>query len=442
MLRPGLRGRLLAVVVIAVALALALTVIAFNLILGSRLDADANDLLRSRASAALDSLSLSDGALRSQEAPDAGAVDQPVWVFSGSRVLETPHAEPQLDRAARLVSRAPGTRTDSGSTRLQAVPVTVAGRQVGTVVAGVSLTPYERSERIALIGSLVMAFVVLLAVALAARWLLRAGLRPVDRMSAEAAEWSERDLDRRFGLGAPHDEFTRLAATLDGLLDRVAEGVRRERRFAAELSHELRTAMAKIRARAQLALAPGSGAEESRAALAGTLAETDSLTRAMDSILAASRAEVGGGRRSADPHQTAAAAIHACTSERDADRIAIDVDGPKSVRVGVDPDLIERILSPVLENACRHARSRVGVSFAVDGSEVAYLITDDGEGVRPGELERIFEPGITGVSGGNGSGGSGLGLALSRRLARASGGEVEALPSDSGGRFSIRLPRA
>ena len=82
------------------------------------------------------------------------------------------------------------------------------------------------------------------------------------------------------------------------------------------------------------------------------------------------------------------------------------------------------------------------MSFAVDGSEVAYLITDDGEGVRPGELERIFEPGITGVSGGNGSGGSGLGLALSRRLARASGGEVEALPSDSGGRFSIRLPRA
>ncbi len=439
---PGLRGRLLAAVVLAVALALGVIVISFNLILTSRLDADANDLLRSRTTAGLDSLQLVDGALRSQEAPDAGAVDEPIWVFSGTRTLETPRAGPRLDRAARLLSMAPGTRADSVSTRLQAVPVTIAGRRVGTVVAGVSLTPYERSKRIALIGSLVMAIVVLIAVGLAARWLLRAGLRPVDRMSAEAAEWSERDLDRRFGLGPPRDEFTRLAATLDGLLDRIAAGVRRERRFAAELSHELRTAMAKIRARAQLALAPGAGPEESRAALSGAVAETDRLTRVLDSILGASRAELGQARRSGDPHQAAIAAIDACTSERDADRIAIDLNGPEGVRLGVDPELIERILSPVLENACRHARSRVGVSFDADRSEVAFLVTDDGEGVRPGELERIFEPGVMGDGSGNGSGSAGLGLALSRRLARASGGEVEALRSDSGGCFSIRLPRS
>ena len=236
-----------------------------------------------------------------------------------------------------------------------------------------------------------------------------------------------------------------LAATLDGLLDRLAVGLRRERRFSAELSHELRTSMTKIRARAQLALAPGARAEETRAALAGAVTETDHLTRAMDSILAASRAELGqADRRSADPHSTAAAAVDACASERCAGEIAIDLEGPEGVRVAVDGDLIERILSPVLENACRHARSRVRVTFEADGSEVSYLVADDGDGVPPDDLERIFEPGVSGADRdqGAGSGGAGLGLALSRRLARASGGEVEALPSASGGRLSIRLPRA
>jgi hypothetical protein len=165
-MRSGLRGRLLAAVILAVGMALTLTVLAFNLVLGTRLDADANDLLRSRASATLDSLEVVDGRLRAQEAPDAGTVDQPIWIFAGRRLVEAPRAGARVDRQARRLATGAARRIDADpSTRLLSLPVTRRGRRVGTVVAGVSLTPYERSERIALIGSLAMALVVILAAA-------------------------------------------------------------------------------------------------------------------------------------------------------------------------------------------------------------------------------------------------------------------------------------
>ena len=72
---------------------------------------------------------------------------------------------------------------------------------IGAVVAGVSLAPYEQTRRLALIASIVFGALMLLVVALAARWLLAASLRPVARMTRQAAEWREHDLDRRFALG-------------------------------------------------------------------------------------------------------------------------------------------------------------------------------------------------------------------------------------------------
>ena len=78
-------------------------------------------------------------------------------------------------------------------------------------------------------------------------------------MTRQAAEWSEHDLERRFSQGPPRDEFTTLAATLDGLLDRVAASLRHEQMLTAELSHELRTPLTAISAEAQYALRHGDG---------------------------------------------------------------------------------------------------------------------------------------------------------------------------------------
>ena len=280
--------------------------------------------------------------------------------------------------------------------------------------------------------------------ALAARWLLAAALRPVTRMTSDADRWSERDLDRRFALGEPHDELTTLAATLDRLLDRLAASLRHEQRFTAELSHELRTPLAKITAEAELALRRARSNHEYRTALEVIKRSADQMARTVDTLVAAARQETGLSRSTADAGAAAASAHRACAKLAEEQRIVLELDAPRGFRVGVDGDLIERILQPLIENGCRYANTRVHTAVSRNGTSVLVTVEDDGPGLDTDELERIFEAGARGTASekSRGAAGAGLGLALSRRLARAAGGDVEAHAGTSGGRFVVWLPAA
>src|SRR5437868_8977507 len=101
-------------------------------------------------------------------------------------------------------------------------------------------------------------------------------------MTRQAADWSEHDLDHRFALGAPHDELTELASTLDGLLDRLAASLRHERRFSAELSHELRTPLSRILVEAELALRRKRTPEEYRGTVELVQRSAEQLARTVE----------------------------------------------------------------------------------------------------------------------------------------------------------------
>ncbi len=440
--RYGLRGRLLLTVVAVVAAALGVATLAFNLVLSRSLDGNANDLLRARGAAEVASLEVVGGRLQLGDAPDTGTTESLVWVFAGSRTLEEPRVAAAVTRAARRLAGGPQRFADvAGSTRLYATPVVGGGRQVGTVVTGLSLAPYNDTKGTALIGSLALAALLLAGVALTARWLLASALRPVARMTSEAAEWSERDLDRRFGLGEPHDELTRLASTLDGLLDRIAASLRREQRVTAEISHELRTPLAAISAEAELALRRDRPTEDYRVSLKRVLDSAERATKAVEILVAAAQQEAGVARGTADAEAAAAAALEACASlARDrAVRMSLQASEAR-IRVGVDGDIVERILQPVIENACRYGRKQVQVSLARSNGAVLFAVADDGAGVSPAESASIFEPGKRGAAGQAHGAGAGLGLALARRLARSVGGDVGVEAGNDGARFVVRLP--
>jgi signal transduction histidine kinase len=112
------------------------------------------------------------------------------------------------------------------------------------------------------------------------------------------------------------------------------------------------------------------------------------------------------------------------------------------IRIGIDADVAERILQPVVENACRYASGQVEIALHRNGSKVEVDVADDGTGVTDEETERIFEPGVRGTAAGRAPDGAGLGLALARRLARAVSGEIAVDAGAGGGRFTIRLPAA
>jgi signal transduction histidine kinase len=258
-------------------------------------------------------------------------------------------------------------------------------------------------------------------------------------MTRQADAWSERDLDSRFGLGEPRDELTMLAATLDRLLDRLAASLRREQRFSAELSHELRTPLARMLTEVELALRRERTSSEYAQALRVVEQNARELARTVDALVAAARLETGGSRGTADAYRAAARSVETCSGlavERGLDLRAVPPQRP--IRVGADAELVERILQPLVENACRHGRTTVLVSVRRDGGAVRYVVRDDGPGVAAPDRERIFDPGVRGEANG---GGAGLGLALARRLARSAHGDVTVASGD-GGVFELRLPAA
>src|SRR5437667_96654 len=381
MSRLGLRRRLLLVVLATVALVIAALVAGFNVVLARTLDGDARDLVRSRATARVASLRIDHGHLSVGEAPDSRSSDAYVWVFAGARPLERPNTGTAIDLAARGLAAGPARFVDvaRSDTRLYGTPVVAGGRRIGTVVAAVSLAPYEQQRRTALIASLVFGAVVLLLVGLAARWLLAASLRPVVRMTRQAAAWSERELDHRFALGPPHDELTELAATLDALLDRLAAGLRRERRFSAELSHELRTPLARIIAESELALLRERPPCQYRDALELVHGNARRLAQTVDALVAAARHEAGAPRGTADAFAVASQAVDACSALAAERGLRLEAEPPaRPIRLGVEADLAERILQPVVENACRYGRSAVQLSVARSDGAVAYSVADDG----------------------------------------------------------------
>jgi signal transduction histidine kinase len=446
MSRFSLRTRLTILVTVAAAITLAGLTAGFNLLLRSNLDADANRVLQARASAALEGISVQKGSVQVKESPDRAAPDTQVWIYSGTTAIERPAAPPSLQGLADSLAGGPTAHAeDPGSdVRLYAVPIQQSGQRVGTVVSAISLEPYEHSASRALVASLIYAGAALLLVVIATRLVVTRALRPVAEMTAEAADWSEHDLDHRFNVGPPYDELTQLAATFDDMLARLASSLRHEQLLSAELSHELRTPLAAIATEAELALRRRRGDQEYRDALQEIASRASEMQRTLETLMAAARAESLDDRGTAPVGEVADQAIAACGRVAEDSGVALRVSAENpALRVDVDADTAERILVPLIENACRYGRSRVDLSVEPNGDAVEFLVSDDGPGLSPDESDRIFEPGFRGGAGSAAEHqGAGLGLALARRLARAVGGDVEALSNGAGASFRARIPKA
>jgi len=438
--RLDLRGRVsLASVAVLGAGLLALSV-AGNLLLRDRLSADASSILRTRADGELATLRSSGGRLRLRDTPDDAALDQQTWVFGADgTVVERAPAQPDVQAAAVGLAAVgtPTERTVGERVRLLGTPADGdgGGRRVGAVVVGISLLPYRHTERLALVGTLAIDLFALVAGALLVRRAVGAALRPVADMTERAADWSEHDLHRRFALGPPRDELTALAATLDGLLERIDAALRHEQRFSAEMAHELRTPLSGVRGEAELALREGRPHGELRDALRRVLAGTDRMAAVIDTLLAAARGDAGAVPGASDVRgavRTVVAMLGPVAAAHDV-RLEVAVP-PTAAGVGAEEDVVAQALHPLVENAVRHARRAVTVSVGREDGHVVVDVRDDGEGLGDGPDERSFEPGVSAT------GGAGLGLPLARRLARACGGDVVARAGPGGGHFALRLP--
>ena len=446
-MRPGLRRRLTLLVTLASFVTLGALTAVFNLALRSSLDNDASQLVQARAQAAAEAITVKGGRIRLREGADEPAPDAQVWVYAGGRLLEHPEtATAGEDEAATRLAAAGGGQLedDAADVRLGAVPLQAdSGARAGVLVAAVSIEPYERTAKRALLASIGFAAGITLLIGLATWLVVGRALRPVARMTADVENWSEHDLDRRFSVGEPSDELTHLAYTFDGLLDRVSALLRHEKLFSAEISHELRTPVAAIAVEAELALRREREAPAYREALAQISRRTAELTEILESLLIAARQETTPTEHLADLAAAVGSAAASLRPTASTCGVTIETRLPGApIQARFEPAAMRRLLAPLLENACAYARARIVVSVEAAGGAATIRIADDGPGLDPGERAEVFSPGGRGSAARNPAApdGTGLGLPLAQRLARSMGGEIAVLDSEAGAVFEVRLP--
>jgi signal transduction histidine kinase len=268
-------------------------------------------------------------------------------------------------------------------------------------------------------------------------WLVGRVLRPVEAIRAEADRITATDLDRRVPEPDTADEVARLARTMNAMLDRLAGAAERQRRFVADAAHELRSPLARILTQLEVDRAHPGTADP--AATGGTvLAEAARLQRLVDDLLLLARGDAGAlDVRSVGPVDLDDV-VRSATAARDA---TIDLRGVRPVQVLGEGQQLRRAVDNLVDNAVRHAATRVTVALRQDGDSAVLTVADDGAGVPPEDRERVFER-FTRLDSARSTpdGGAGLGLAIARDIAQAHGGTLILAAEGPGARFELRMP--
>jgi signal transduction histidine kinase len=243
-------------------------------------------------------------------------------------------------------------------------------------------------------------------------------------------------------------ELQDLAGAFNGLLGRLEESLERQRRFAGEASHQLRTPLTAMLGQLEVALRRDRPPEEYRQALAKAAGQAGRLRRIVEMLLFLARADAEARLPDLSPLDLAAwLPGHLAEAwgghPRFAEIRAEPGGGP--VAVLAQAALLGQALDNLLDNALKHdPRGPVAVRVGLEGGLARIEVEDRGEGIAPGEAGRVFEPFFRSPEARRrGLPGIGLGLAVTARIVSAFGGriEVESRPGH-GSRFTIRLPLA
>ena len=282
--------------------------------------------------------------------------------------------------------------------------------------------------------------VVLLGVALTSYWLAGRALAPVEAIRTRVAQvQGTSELDARVPVPDGDDEISRLAVTMNAMLERLETGSDRQRRFVGDASHELRSPLATIRAAHEIAaLHPKS--RDFTATSRDVLAELDRLDHLVADLLLLARVDEHGLRvRFVDVDLEDLVNQEAQRLRKLGD-LTVTVTAPP-VRIQGDPVQLARALRNLVDNAARHAGGRVDLSMQILGDAIRVVVEDDGPGIPEADRERVFERFVRlDESRTRASGGTGLGLAIAREISAAHGGSLHVEAGAHGARFVLLLP--
>jgi signal transduction histidine kinase len=285
-----------------------------------------------------------------------------------------------------------------------------------TVVADDSLVSDSVTGGLVITGSLV---VLALAVAVGLALLQARRLaRPLQELAGAAdrlGSGDARPLGRRYGV----PELDRVAEGLDGSAQRINELLTAERDFAVDASHQLRTPLTALSMRLEEMVAAANYPDVVREEGAAALAQTERLAEVVGQLLGRARRSVSGAPTLASVDDIVAQQVVEWDPAFRRVSRKLEVIGEKGLYAYVTPGSAAQVIATLLDNALVHGAGTVTIRTSQTPRSVVIEVRDEGKGVPPELVPRIFERSVSGAPGG-----TGLGLSLARTVAAADGGQV------------------
>jgi signal transduction histidine kinase len=305
----------------------------------------------------------------------------------------------------------------------------------------------HQSDQNALLFWSIVAFCVMAVLSVAlAWWLAGRALRPLRQMTVAANTISATNLHQRLELAGPDDELKRLAETFNGLLGRLEVAFEAQRRFVVNASHELRTPLARQRAVAEVAMEdPDATVESLRASYARVIAAGEQEERLIAALLLLARSDRGIEQKSpVDLDEIVRRTVASFNPDIQTKQLRLETSLAASSTMG-DPQLVERLVANLVENAIVHntRRGYVKIATASDVDGTRLTIANSGEPIPQDDVERLLRP-FERAAGARTShnGRIGLGLSIVDAIVRAHGGSIRVLAREEGGLdITVELPR-
>jgi len=321
------------------------------------------------------------------------------------------------------------------------------------LLVGRDLEERERLYHIVLsAGRWSVAIVIVLGLA-GGLFVTRRVLRRVDAMTETTRTIMTGDLGERLPVAGTGDELDRLADNLNAMLERIEALMYGLKEVSDNIAHDLKTPLTRLRNRAEEALRSASSEAEYRAALEGTIEESEGLIRTFNALLMIARAESGQARD--DMSEFDAAEIAHSVGElyeplAEEKGIALKVEAETPAKVKGNRELVSQALANLVDNAIKYTEPRDLVSNGAtpqivvralnEGDRILLTVADSGPGIPEADRERVVERFVR-LEQSRSQPGSGLGLSLASAVARLHGGELTLTDNEPGLKSIIALPR-
>jgi heavy metal sensor kinase len=289
------------------------------------------------------------------------------------------------------------------------------------------------------------ALAVLILAAAGGVLLSRQALHPVAQSIRSARRLDAKNLSERLPQTGAGDELDELAATINGLLDRLAAFHTQASRFTADASHELRSPLGAMQAAIELALQKPRTPEEYQETLCTLSGQCERLTALVNGLLLLARSDAGEiaiKRELLDLAAVVRDVTELFEPVADDKGVRLVTESVQLVLIEGDPSRLRQLVTNLLDNAIHFTEAGGSVTVRVEVTDAAALlrVTDTGIGIPPEHLPHVFER-FYQVDAARNSVGSGLGLSICHWIASAHGGAIEAANGEEGGtEMTVVLP--